>query len=201
MQRPDTPDGLFHAGNPATGVKGTSITAEWLNALLGIATFFRGDTEPPAPELGDDGDFYICTPTRNMYGPKTAGEWGNAWVQGLPGPRGFRWYWGTGAPGVIAGQIDGDFYLDTVDCEIWQLISGVWTVIGDISTKSVLHGDRDPALDDGVDGDFWLNTDSYHLFGPKQSGSWGAGVSLVGPQGPEGAGVVLMMYNYLPGGL
>lgn len=104
MQRPDTPDGLFHAGNPATGVKGTPITAEWLNALLGISTLFRGNTEPPAPELGDDGDFYICTPTRNMYGPKTAGAWGDAWVQGLPGPKG-----DPGDPGIqgIPGAAGG----------------------------------------------------------------------------------------------
>lgn len=29
----NTPDGLFHAGNPALAIPGTVITAEWLNAV------------------------------------------------------------------------------------------------------------------------------------------------------------------------
>lgn len=33
MDRINTVDGLFHEGNPATGEKGTKVTADWLNAL------------------------------------------------------------------------------------------------------------------------------------------------------------------------
>jgi len=33
MIRIDTVDGLFREGNPATGVRGTKLTAVWLNAL------------------------------------------------------------------------------------------------------------------------------------------------------------------------
>lgn len=33
MIRIDSADGLFHDGNPSTGVKGTKVTAAWLNAL------------------------------------------------------------------------------------------------------------------------------------------------------------------------
>jgi len=77
MQRPDTPDGLFHNGNPATGVKGTTITADWLNALLDIGALFSGDTEPPPANLGDEGDHYLYRGTpRKLYGPKTSGSWG-----------------------------------------------------------------------------------------------------------------------------
>lgn len=50
MIRPDTDDGLFTAGNPATGQKGTSITAEWLNALLEEVIGHGGDTITAALE-------------------------------------------------------------------------------------------------------------------------------------------------------
>ncbi|MFH1028474.1 MAG: hypothetical protein V1791_10775 [Pseudomonadota bacterium] len=71
MQRPDTPDGLFLDGNPNTGVKGTPITAAWLNALIAVGAFLSGDTEPPAAELGGPGDYYVCKTTPfNLYGPK-----------------------------------------------------------------------------------------------------------------------------------
>lgn len=33
MERIESPDGLFHEGNPATGEKGTKVTAIWLNSL------------------------------------------------------------------------------------------------------------------------------------------------------------------------
>jgi hypothetical protein len=47
--------------------------------------------------------------------------------------------------------------------------------------KSVLNGTVDPAAGTGALGDFYLNTASNTLFGPKTSGGWGTGVSLVGP--------------------
>jgi outer membrane protein OmpA-like peptidoglycan-associated protein len=40
---------------------------------------------------------------------------------------------------------------------------------------------------DGVLGDYWLNTSTNVLFGPKASSTWPAtGTLLVGPQGPQG---------------
>jgi hypothetical protein len=79
MQRPDTVDGLFQDGNPLTGVKGTPITSEWLNALIAVGAFLSGNTEPPAAELGGPGDYYVCKIAPfNLYGPKDA-------VTGWPG--------------------------------------------------------------------------------------------------------------------
>ena len=51
---------------------------------------------------------------------------------------------------------------------------------------SVLSGTVNPVLGQGNDGDFYINTTSSTLFGPKAAGSWPAGVSLVGPTGPSG---------------
>jgi hypothetical protein len=38
-----------------------------------------------------------------------------------------------------------------------------------------------------VDGDFYINTTTNTLFGPKSGGAWPSGVSLVGPAGATGA--------------
>lgn len=51
--------------------------------------------------------------------------------------------------------------------------------------KTILNGTVDPTTE-GVDGDFYINTTSDEIFGPKTAGSWGSGTSLVGPQGPQG---------------
>jgi hypothetical protein len=52
--------------------------------------------------------------------------------------------------------------------------------------KTVLSGNVNPLSGDGVDGDFYINTTTETIFGPKTAGVWGAGTSLIGPQGPQG---------------
>jgi hypothetical protein len=52
--------------------------------------------------------------------------------------------------------------------------------------KTVLSGTSDPISSDGTNGDFFLNTVTATLFGPKASGTWPAGISLIGPQGIQG---------------
>lgn len=56
-----------------------------------------------------------------------------------------------------------------------------------IKSSSVLSGTIDPDGNTGENGDFFINTVSFQLFGPKSSGTWPTGVSLVGPQGEVGA--------------
>ena len=52
---------------------------------------------------------------------------------------------------------------------------------------SILNGASDPVGGTGSDGDFFINTSSWTIFGPKASGSWPSSVSLVGPTGAVGA--------------
>lgn len=49
-------------------------------------------------------------------------------------------------------------------------------------------GSSGPTGTFGASGDFWLDVSAGVLYGPKASGSWGAGIHLQsGPQGPTGA--------------
>ena len=54
---------------------------------------------------------------------------------------------------------------------------------------SVLGAARNPTAADGRDGDWWINTATGQLYGPKAAGAWPAtpALSMVGPQGPAGA--------------
>jgi hypothetical protein len=55
----------------------------------------------------------------------------------------------------------------------------------------VLNGATAPNNNQGVNGDFFINTATNTIYGPKANGAWPAGVSLQGPQGPTGvAGAV-----------
>jgi hypothetical protein len=52
--------------------------------------------------------------------------------------------------------------------------------------RSVLNGSTNPTSGIGANGDFYLNTSTNTLFGPKSGGLWPVGGSLVGPAGPMG---------------
>ena len=52
--------------------------------------------------------------------------------------------------------------------------------------STILYGIGDPQGVTGSDGDYYLNTNSNYFFGPKASGVWPPGFSIVGPLGPSG---------------
>jgi hypothetical protein len=52
--------------------------------------------------------------------------------------------------------------------------------------NTVLYGTVDPVAGTGIDGNFYINTTTHFMFGPKYAGAWPAGISLVGPTGPTG---------------
>ena len=112
---------------------------------------------------------------------------------------------GTGAPGAGTGN-DGDFYIDTATDELYgPKAGGVWptppvSLVGPAGTpgtpgapgadgKSVLNGVGAPSNALGNDGDFYLDTATEDLYGPKAAGVWPTPpVSLIGPAGPPGPG-------------
>ena len=53
--------------------------------------------------------------------------------------------------------------------------------------KTVRNGTSNPVSGTGMDGDFYINTATNTLFGPKANGAWPSGVALVGPSGATGA--------------
>lgn len=52
--------------------------------------------------------------------------------------------------------------------------------------KTVLNGTGAPGAGVGTNGDFYIDTAADMIYGPKASGTWPAGVSLIGPKGDQG---------------
>lgn len=58
--------------------------------------------------------------------------------------------------------------------------------------RTVLSGPGTPSSGLGADGDFYIDTTVWDIYGPKTAGAWGAGTSLVGPAGSgSGSGDML----------
>ncbi len=116
-------------------------------------------TGAPDPVLGNDGDLYLNTASSTLFGPKTAGAWG------------------TGVPLIGASGADGNDGIDGKDG-----LDGADGANGTDGAdgRTILSGTTNPTSGTGVDGDFFLNTSTQVLFGPKTTGTWNSGVSLVG---------------------
>ncbi|MHA7100873.1 tail fiber domain-containing protein [Roseivirga pacifica] len=146
----------------ADGIDGTNGT-DGVDGKDGNS--FLNGTGVPAATLGQDGDFYVDTNANTYYGPKTAGSWGAP--TSLVGP--------AGADG--ADGIDGTNGTDGVDG-----INGTDGVDG----KSMLNGTGAPANTLGNNGDFYIDTNTNNIYGPKTAGTWGTATSLIGPAGADG---------------
>jgi hypothetical protein len=94
--------------------------------------------------------------------------------QGIPGPPGPPGNTGPAGPQGTPGPIGNTGA---------QGPAGPQGVPG----NTILYGPADPGAAQGVNGNFYINTTSHFLFGPKAAGAWPAGTSLVGPAGPAGA--------------
>lgn len=121
-----------------------------------------------APSGGNNGDFYLNTANDDVY-KKTAGTWsvianikGSTGATGATGSTGATGATGATGPTGATGAAGAD-------------------------GKTVLNGVVAPTTE-GVDGDFYIDTATETIYGPKTAGVWGSGTSLIGPTGPAGAG-------------
>ncbi|MDQ0139662.1 hypothetical protein [Cupriavidus necator] len=191
-------------GPKANGVwpAGVSLAGPGGNTGAAGNTILSGSVDPTA-SVGNDGDYYINTSTSTLFGPKANGTWPAGVPLGgntsSPPPAGGAVLTGTGAPDNGIGN-NGDYYLDT---STWTLygpkVDGVWpagvTLTGQTGSGTggtggtggttvgggghILYGSGAPTDDIGVDGDFYFDTTTWTMYGPKQDGKWPAtGVTM-----------------------
>ncbi len=174
--------------NGANGSNGLSAYQIWLNAgntgtEAQFLTTLRGATGAQGPQ-GIQG-------IQGIQGP--IGLTGATGLQGIAGVNGTN-----GSNGLSAYQIWLNAGNTGTEAQFLTALrgatgaQGIQGIVGPNGTngldgKTVLNGTQSPTAGIGNNGDFYINTTTNTLFGPKTSGAWGSGVALVGPQGAAGA--------------
>jgi hypothetical protein len=169
------------------------FTFEQLIAFLGLNVASGANisfgTALPSNTSGKDGDLFVKTDS-NQFAQRISGVWTVVYTI-TPGVIGNVINFGTVAPTNQATGNANDLYIDKVAGNFYQLqiISGVKTWVLQFSMaegplgprgNSILNGTSNPLSTDGLNGDFWLNTTTSVLFGPKSGGVWpSTGLSLV----------------------
>lgn len=142
-------------------------------AMMGLSGCEKGDVDPQGSQ-GEKGD------------------------QGISGIDGTKILSGADVPTADLGEI-GDYYLRTTHSVLYgpkikdgwgsgvslKGSNGATGPKGADGTK-ILSGTATPTLSQGAVGDFYFQTATGVLYGPKTNSGWGTGMSLKGPKGDKG---------------
>lgn len=148
-------------------------------------TILSGPGEPTIND-GVNGDFWYDTQNKRLYGPKSGGTWSTSYVD-LVAQDGVTPTISTDVTTTTLGE--GENATASINDEgdnVYSLSLGIpagATGQNGSDGNTILSGGVDPTTE-GVDGDFYINTASSTIFGPKSGGIWGDGTSLLGDAVP-----------------
>ena len=116
----------------------------------------------PTTSLGSVGDYYLNKTTMELYGPKTTEGWGNA--IGLKGAQGEKGKDGKDGSNGSNGSNGNNGTNGSNGKDGATILSGITA----------------PTTSQGKIGDWYIDTQNKHLYGPKTESGWGTGISLIG---------------------
>ena len=205
-------DGDYFFNTSTKTMIGPKASGAWPTAGTALAgpqgpqgltgTSLLNGTSNPTSTQGNNGDFFLNTTSRTLFGPKASGAWPTSGVS-LVGPTGATGATGTAGSKILSGTtaptsttgVTGDYYFNTATKTLFGPKSSTsWPTSGTLLTglqgapgSSILNGTSNPSSTQGNNGDFFINTSTKTMFGPKANGAWPtAGFSLVGPTGLTG---------------
>lgn len=174
-----------------------STLLQFINTGLAAGANLSFGGTLPQNTSGRNGDVFINT-TTGAFAQKIAGVWTIVYTIASGGAANDTTVlYGNTVPGSATGN-NGDTFINTVSGIFYKKTGGNWAQVFSMQTgpqgpqgasgtngtngtngKTILNGTVNPANSQGTDGDFYINTSSYYLFGPKAGGIWGAGISLI----------------------
>lgn len=161
-----------------------------------------GPTGPAGPSGGPAGPIGPTGPAGPSGSAGALGYTGPTGPAGTTGQSGNTIISGFGPPTNIIG-VSGDYYYDLSNSTfcgpkmgaMWNLGTCI-SLIGPTGAtgptgadgNTILSGFGPPSNAVGVDGDYYLDVNTYILYGPKSGGMWPTpGQGLIGPTGQTGA--------------
>jgi hypothetical protein len=151
----------------------------------------------PQNNSGKNGDIFINT-SASSFAQKISGIWIIVYTLPSGEPADGTLVYGLGSPNSTNGK-NGDTYIDTATGIFYKKTAGYWSLVftmlngpagvkgdkGDTGARgtngnTVLNGTVNPSNQTtGTDGDFYIKTNTWELFGPKTAGVWPVGVPMV----------------------
>jgi hypothetical protein len=172
-QGPAGPQGPQGATGPAGPQGPQGISGSNGNTIL-------SGTTTPLSTQGNNGDYYLNTTTNILYGPKTSSGWGSGTIltgQGPTGPQGPAGPMGATGPQGPAGAVGATGPQGPTGATGLTGATGPQGPAG-TNGNTILNGTTVPTSTQGNNGDFYINTTTNIIYGPKTASGWGSGSTL-----------------------
>lgn len=129
----------------------------------------------PSNSIGNNGQYYIDSTSGNVWGPNVSGVWPVSPAYSTAGDM----LSGLGAPSSSLG-INGQYYIDTTTGSTYgPKTAGAWGPIVFTpqasftpETNLVVSGSGNPISSLGLNGQYYIDSASGNIWGPKASGAW-----------------------------
>ncbi|MGZ3874825.1 MAG: hypothetical protein ACXVJD_18035 [Mucilaginibacter sp.] len=171
---------------------------QFIAANLTVGANISFGTILPQNTSGKNGDVFVNT-AAGSFAQKVSGTWAVIYTLPPANAADGALLFGAGFPGSGTGK-NLDSYVNTLTGIFYKKTAGAWSQVfsmaagpqgprgaagangtNGINGNSILFGTINPSNSTtGNNGDFYINTSSYDLFGPKTAGVWGYGTSLIG---------------------
>jgi len=188
-----------------------TVLLQFLQSNLSTGASISFGTVLPQNTAGKNGDVFVNT-SLGSFAQKISGTWTIVYTLPTANAADGTLLYGAGIPGSGSGK-NSDSYINTLTGIFYKKSAGAWSQVFSMATgpqgpqgtagtngtngsdgNTILFGITNPSNTlTGVNGNFYINTSTYTLFGPKTAGAWGDSVSLIAPGLPDGgaAGQVL----------
>jgi Collagen triple helix repeat (20 copies) len=181
-----------------------TLLLQFLEANLTTGAGISFGTVLPQNTAGSDGDVFVNT-SAGSFAQKLSGIWTIVYTLPPANAADGTLLYGAGLPGTTTGK-NADSYINNLTGIFYQKTAGAWSQVFSMATgpqgpqgtagtngtngingNTILFGIVAPSnTSTGVDGNFYINTSNYTIFGPKASGAWPTGISIIGNDGPVG---------------
>jgi hypothetical protein len=176
---------------------------QFINSGINPGASISFGTTLPQNTTGKNGDIFINT-TAGSFAQKQSGAWSVKYTLPVNNGTDGTVLYGSGIPGTGIGN-NNDTYINIDTGIFYHKTEGTWAQVFSMQTgpqgpkgdkgetgatgtngKTILSGTSTPSNNTGANGDIYLNTNTYQLFGPKTNGVWGSGTSIIGLTGEQG---------------
>ncbi|MDR3693366.1 hypothetical protein [Mucilaginibacter sp.] len=175
-----------------------TLLLQFLEANLTTGAKISFGTVLPQNTSGNNGDVFVNT-SAGSFAQKVSGTWTVVYTIPAANAADGTLIYGVGIPGTSTGK-NSDSYINTLTGIFYQKSSGTWAQVFSMATgpqgpqgtagtngtngtngNTILFGTTVPSNSTtGINGNFYINTGTYVLYGPKIAGVWGDGTSLIG---------------------
>jgi len=175
-----------------------ALLLQFLEANLSMGASISFGIVLPQNTTGNDGDVFVNTAV-GTFAQKISDTWTIVYTLPAANAADGAMLYGAGLPGSSTGK-NADSYINTLTGIFYQKSSGSWSQVFSMATgpqgpqgtpgtngangtngNTILFGTTNPSnTSTGINGNFYINTNFYTLFGPKTAGIWGDGIPMIG---------------------